>query len=63
MVTTRPRLLPGTMSPLTGVADRPGGPVDVWPFREDPPADPRLASAMTFLASRYFPATSVDNCW
>jgi len=34
--------------------ERPWGPVDVCPFRDDPPDDFRLANAMTSLAARYF---------
>jgi len=39
------------------LTERHRGPVDVCPFRDDHPGDPRLASAMTSLAARYFPAT------
>ena len=39
------------------MTERPRGPVDVCPFRDDPPVGPRLARAMTSLAARYLPAT------
>jgi len=39
------------------LTERPRGPVDVCPLRNDLPGDPRLANAMMFLAARYLPAT------